>query len=361
MKPLPRGIVVLIQRATLAAGITLLAASCSMVGWAESSGSESNGIDDVLLPSNDTQRGVSRWFTPCERDDTVRFRTGFDAAMTLRPLAARQAAVFEGDSGMMPCTAAKMSSSGARFGRAEIQFQGGKEEDRWARIVAAPDDPNNRVLVFGLRRPNVAGKLWGTSKGRVQMNIYGNTGIRRLNMTVRMYLSPDFNVVRSFPGQVEWLTLSEWWNNAGWTGEAFPFRISVNLVREQPGADAPLHFRAHGQGLNVRTKFWSDVVWKETGRSFVVPVGRWVTLEYEFVEGDAKTGRFFLAATVDGGKRTTVFDVRNFTHHPDDPNPNGLSDFNPVKLYTSGQLVEYVHSRGGALQIYWDDLDIVGR
>ncbi len=89
-----------------------------------------------------------------------------------------------------------------------------------------------------------------------------------------------------------------------------------------------------------------------------MPIARWVTLDYDFLEGNASTGHFLLTATVDGGESVQVFNIRNFTHHPDDPKPDGLSDFSPIKLYTSKKLINYVNSKGGEIKVYWDDLDI---
>jgi hypothetical protein len=40
------------------------------------------------------------------------------------------------------------------------------------------------------------------------------------------------------------------------------------------------------------------------------------------------------------------------------PDPDGVSDFNPLKLYTSKGLIDYMHSRGKTLQIYWDDFKL---
>ncbi|MCF6226865.1 MAG: hypothetical protein L3J22_11280, partial [Xanthomonadales bacterium] len=69
-------------------------------------------------------------------------------------------------------------------------------------------------------------------------------------------------------------------------------------------------------------------------------------------------GRFILAVTPDSGVRQIIFDVTNFTHHPDDNNPDGLSCYNPMKLYTSGATVDYVRNHNGVLQIYWDDFEL---
>lgn len=41
-----------------------------------------------------------------------------------------------------------------------------------------------------------------------------------------------------------------------------------------------------------------------------------------------------------------------------DPAPNGFTGYNPMKLYTSKELVSYVKSQGKTLQIYWDDFKL---
>ena len=58
------------------------------------------------------------------------------------------------------------------------------------------------------------------------------------------------------------------------------------------------------------------------------------------------------------GPGMVVFDITNFTHHPNDPNPDGLSHFNPMKLYTSKGLIDYVRDNGKSLQVYWDDFEL---
>jgi len=300
------------------------------------------------------------WFTPCQNSEGIYFKSGFDAVMETRASSDGQQVTFEGESGMKPCeiSASRRLSKDFSFGRSELQFQGGNEVERWARVVPAPDNPSNRVLAFMIKHPNVREADKNPSKGRVQMNVYKNDGIKRVKMSVRLYLDADFNIVKSFPDGIKWLTLSEWWNNAGWTKESFPFRISVNLIKEQAGINSPFLLSAHAQTLNTRTKKWSNLIWEETNRSFVMPIERWVTLEYDYQEGNASTGYFKLTATVDGGESAQVFNVRNYTHHPDDPKPDGLRDFNPLKLYTSQKLINYVNSKGGAIKVYWDDLDI---
>ena len=62
-----------------------------------------------------------------------------------------------------------------------------------------------------------------------------------------------------------------------------------------------------------------------------------------------------------GGDKQTVFDITNYTHNSQDPSPDGITDFNPLKLYTSKEIANYMKSKNKSLLIYWDDLKLWGR
>jgi hypothetical protein len=297
----------------------------------------------------------------CNQSFSTTLNTDFEGRMSLSPFHDGQHLRFSGQDGFNVCLDKSKSDSNLTpaLSLPVIQFQGGDESSRFATIEADPQNIENKTLLFGLRSPNVPSGKPNQFKGRVQMNVYGNTAVRQLKMSVRMFLHADMELVRSFPGPVNWLTISEWWNNAGWTGEGYPFRVSINLVKESAGRYSPLMFHVQSETLDQKTRRWSNVVWKHTADNFVVPTGRWIDLEYGYKEGDASQGRFFMAATVEGGKRIILFDIKNFTHHPGDPSPNGLTHFNPLKLYTSGRLIDHVRENGGVMQIYWDDLKLM--
>ena len=65
-----------------------------------------------------------------------------------------------------------------------------------------------------------------------------------------------------------------------------------------------------------------------------------------------------MAITPDGGEKKLVFDIHNFTHNSKNPAPKGLTGYNPLKLYTSKELVTFVKNQGKTLQIYWDDFKL---
>ena len=103
---------------------------------------------------------------------------------------------------------------------------------------------------------------------------------------------------------------------------------------------------------------WDNDVWEYTNLDYDVPIGKWMTIEINFIEGDACNGHFYMSITPDGESKTVVHDIQDYTYNPTDPTPDGLADFNPLKLYTSDDLVNYITDEGGLLQVYWDDFEI---
>lgn len=242
------------------------------------------------------------------------------------------------------------------LGRFNLQYQGGDTTQRYARIIPEPGNPGNRVLHFWLNEPNVGG-----SKGRIQANLYGaETGLKSFYQSVRVFLHDDFNTVRTFPDKIHWLTLVEFWNNITWS-QSVPHRFRITLGIGKPvTGEGDLYFIVDGQDCALfedgRQKY--TTLWAEINQNVKVPVGKWFTMDYHYKEGDDKTGRFYLSIQPDGGTKEVIFDVTRFTHNSEDKNPDGVTEFNPMKLYTSKQLVEYMKSKGKTLQIYWDDFSL---
>ncbi len=60
----------------------------------------------------------------------------------------------------------------------------------------------------------------------------------------------------------------------------------------------------------------------------------------------------------EGDEKVVVFDVHKVTHNSQDKNPDGVTDFNPLKLYTSKELIDFMRNEGKTLQVYWDDFKL---
>jgi hypothetical protein len=248
---------------------------------------------------------------------------------------------------------------GDGLGDVKIEFEGGLSTERSARLVADGASGENRVLRFSLRAPNVRGPKGTPEKARVQMDIYGNDGIRAIDLSVRARLSPSFQLLSEYPAAFHWLTISEWWNNASWTGEDFPFRLSVNVVKARKSRGEPLHFEVHAQTIDTKTRpARFSTLWSYRNTEVQVPVASWMLLRYELKEGRDEHGSFRMTMIAEGQPERVLFDIRGSTHHPDDPTPDGFAHFNPIKLYTSAAIVDFVRQFGGALEIDWDDFHL---
>jgi hypothetical protein len=233
-------------------------------------------------------------------------------------------------------------------GKMQVQYTGGDATKRFARVITDPTKANNKVLHYWLNDswPADGGQL----KSRIQTNLYGiKTGYKEFYQSVRLYLTEDFNALRDYPGKITWCTLSEFWNNEWWvTNEPYGFRITLGVGK--PGsATEDLNFILNAENAG------QTEVWNGNNTTTKVPIGKWFTMDYYFKEGNKDNGRFWMAITPDGQTTQVVFDVHNYTHMTTDPAPNGLTGFNPMKLYTGSYFVDYVKSKGKTLQIYWDD------
>ena len=241
------------------------------------------------------------------------------------------------------------------IGSFNIQYQGGDSTVRFARIIAEPGNPVNKVLHFWLDQPNVDNK-----KGRIQGNLYGNNGLKEVYQSVRMFLHDDFNTVRTYPREIHWLTIAEFWNNITWSQTVpYGFRITLGIGKPAAG-ESDLYFILDAQDCELfadgKQKY--TTIWAETNETAKVPIGEWFTMDYYYKEGDNETGRFYLSITPGGGTKSVVFDLKKITHNTQDPNPDGLGHFNPIKLYTSKELIGYMKANDRTLQIYWDDLKL---
>ena len=253
----------------------------------------------------------------------------------------------------------RMTSASGRSGNATIQYEGGTPDDRYAQVINDPTRAGNKVLAFWLKGARIARQgMSGHYKGRVQL-ILPDVNMTSVYQRVRMYLPPDVALYRSYPKDNIWFTIDEFWFGASWKGERNAFRISLNLVK-QGGDGKPLWLAATAEkpAGNPKSGRWARV-WDSVNKDFEVPVGEWLDVEVGYKQGDASSGRFYVTVTPSStGKKVEVLNVTNWTYNPQAPRPIPLTQWQPLKLYTSSEVIDHVRNKGGVLQIYWDDLEI---
>lgn len=236
------------------------------------------------------------------------------------------------------------------IGKFQLYYEGGDATQRTVKIIEDPTNAQNQILHFWLAEANVGPGV----KGRLQSDVYDNNGLTEIYQSVRVFFHADFAALRSFPEEIYWLTIFELWNNPSWTNDPYPFRVSVDFDKPKAVETQDLTFNVHGQKKIEDTGEWISI-WEETDTQFSIPLGQWMTLELYIREGDRNNGQFMMSVTPENGVKQVLFDITNYTHHPDDPAPDGFSHFNPMKLYTAPEILNFMKSNDKALQVYWDD------
>lgn len=285
---------------------------------------------------------------PPQAQPELIFQSGFEGGCKVVPLGESQNAIVGQDTTLPEKNDwVKDLEERAGIRQCRIEYTGGDDSKRYAKIIPEPGNPGNHVLQFWLGDSWMASEH--TVKGRVQVDFYGmREGLKEFYQSVRVFLPEDMKTLRSYPHPITWCTISEFWNNTWWGGNKNGFRVTLGIGKPT-AAESDLEFILDAQDPGMKR------VWGVSNHQVKVPIGKWFTMEYYFKEGDSKSGRFFLAIRPEGGQRQVVYDVTGFTHNTRDPSPDGLTDYNPMKLYTSKELVGYMRSQGKALQIYWDD------
>lgn len=239
------------------------------------------------------------------------------------------------------------------LGTFRFQYAGGDISQRQVTIEPDPTDNANHVVRYWMKHVNVKPNASYGGKGRIQANVAGNKNLKNFYYRIRMYFHSDWQYLKNWEEEMGWFILAEFWNNANWTREGHPFRIHIT-ISNVPASKSGLHF---GVGAQANDGSWKGL-WHKNEESFSIPLEQWLTAEVYLKEGKKEDGRFYFAITRQDGTKTVIADVYDTTCHPDDPAPDGFTQFNPMKLYTHNKNVHRVRSEGGALQIYWDDFEL---
>jgi hypothetical protein len=162
------------------------------------------------------------------------------------------------------------------------------------------------------------------------------------------------NNLKNYPDEFSWLTIFEVWNNRTWGGTPNAYRLTVSIIKTSAESQ-DLIFRVKGDdhGRRGYTRLWTEI-----NEDYPIPVGQWLDLEFYLKEGDNETGRFYMTMTPEGAEKIVLFDLHEYTHNSSDPAPNGISLWNPIKLYTSWDLATFAKENDKTIQVYWDDLAI---
>ena len=168
---------------------------------------------------------------------------------------------------------------------------------------------------------------------------------------VRMYFHPDFQILKQYPTDVAgWAQFEEFWIRQLGTGYVDPFRITFHL-----GVDKGTNqFYWNVESNQCCNGYPSIEFWNYKNKTVPVPFGEWFTAETYYKAGNNNTGRLVFSIQREGQAKQTVFDITNWTYHPNHP-LEGLYSWASMKLYYAPSFVDFVTNNGGLLQMYWDD------
>jgi hypothetical protein len=142
------------------------------------------------------------------------------------------------------------------IGYVEIGYEDGENNQRLASVVDDPDSTGNSVLKFQLMEASI--KEGSDYKGRVQLSVHDNKCIKELYQTVKLKFHPDMAYFQERADRLYWFTLFEFWNNGAWTKEKYPFRVSVNLYKDE-GVGSDINFRVKADYKTCKTCKWNEV------------------------------------------------------------------------------------------------------
>lgn len=242
-----------------------------------------------------------------------------------------------------------------RNGKISINYETRDLDAAIAQVEDAPRKKGKKALHFKIISPNV--KEEGKKiKSRIQIELSKEPGFKSFVSEIYIYFPTSMKELNKYPYPITWLTLQEFWNapvgNAGKT-----FRITIGMCKSRKGK---LHFGYRSQ--DYKNGEFIDVA-KSDDSSYEVPIGRWFKLKTEVIEGDNGSGFFCLSIKERRREKilyrfetqtmATAFCEKKYS-------PQGFTLIQPIKLYTSARLTEWMKERGCAIEAYFTDWTING-
>lgn len=305
--------------------------------------------------------------SPVEEDFTILFQSGFEPDSIH---------VFDDEIGA-PCSDDiwgndyssqngdwEIDLEGQFIGESIFCFGGGNRTHRGIDIVVDDSDDENHVLHTWIIEPaeNISdtddipcnGELPKDRKARVQHVLKNLNEVNNFQYQVSLKLGESFNNLSDSEYEFNWMTIGEYWNNL--PTENHSFRITLNIIKPNNISGTPFYF-----GLKAESQADDSTEWiSEWERQFITdiiaPIGEWFTIDVTIFEGDDTDGQVILKINTDEAREE--ISITGWTHHPEDPNPDGFSALNTMKLYTGGGVMCSLNSENLLLEAWWDDFQL---
>ena len=184
------------------------------------------------------------------------------------------------------------------------------------------------------------------------MDLAKRPGFHSVVSEMSVFLPVTMEELNQCPYPITWLTLQEFWNALQGSHKT-TFRITIGLWKSKRGG---LHF-----GFKAQDYIDGKYIDVERGddEQQEVPIGRWFRLRTVIEEGDSTSG-FFRLTMLDEDQEHILYERTMQTmstaicegRYP----RKGFNYLQPVKLYTSAWLTEWMKNRGHAIEAYFTDV-----
>ncbi len=295
---------------------------------------------------------------------TLIFKNGFEGTTRIEQRTVTHEKIKGSDNSNDPSDWETDLVNNPYFGYGEIVYEQGDATQRKAEIVVDPANANNKALRFRIRDQHILMSS-GERKARIQYDLQNKNAappggyIKQYYQKNRIYFSPDFKILEDSPTDFGWFIMQEFWNDP-------QFNVPGGQQRKETRVDFEVTRLRHvaGEKLRFGAKFRDPVniypaTWEYVNPNFEIPLGKWITQEIYIKEGDDRTGRIYMAVTVDGQKTVIVDRIgRTVGVATNSYTPDGQTSWNPMKIYMEGKVARLFKDKGKILDVYWDDLEI---
>jgi hypothetical protein len=219
-------------------------------------------------------------------------------------------------------------------------------------MVQDPAGSGRQVLMGRIINddPNV------TATSRAQLTLDYSKTYAVHHTSHRMYIHPDLKYLEQYNGKADWFSLQEMWamQDPNMDGDpAGSARWGLSLHKDA-AIGSPFYWHLYGEYMQPQAIKYQDF-WAYDNKTYVVPFGKWFTLDIYFIPGEGSAGSMKITVTPDGGTATTIFDITGtVATYPGRPDLF-LDSYQPFKLYIGDPWLSWMTNNGKYMAIYYND------
>jgi hypothetical protein len=225
-------------------------------------------------------------------------------------------------------------------------------KDALAVLCPDPEDSTNQVLYFENRRNGGKG-VTSRTQNEIIFHNEGDT-FKQGFISYRFRLHENLDYLKQFPGKIDWFVITEWWEHRDDSlpgNTAGKSRVKLSIYKDV-GIGKELYWHIEAQETQP---VHSKTLWEYSNREVEVRTGEWFMFETFFKSGNMNEGRVWASVSYENSPKKVLFDVRDYTQHPDNPLP--LRSWQCFKLYASETLLNFMSDANKPLASYYDDFE----